>query len=122
MVISFSIARLTQGATIVQELSLQILATFSSEDTTRGGALDKAEAEKKRLIDVLDSVGVFVERGGEGINTSWAAAEAREEHLEIATIVLSETKSVDTEELARFVGERDRERAFVYLGEVANAL
>src|SRR5690349_2864805 len=51
-------------------------------NTATGGALQEAELQEERLVDVLDRVALFVGRGGDRIEADRPAAELVDHRLE----------------------------------------
>jgi hypothetical protein len=58
-----------------KRITAQIVAAFRGEQAALGGALDKRETQKVGLVDVLEGLGLLMERGGEGPDPSGATAE-----------------------------------------------
>src|SRR4029077_7318844 len=85
-------------------------------------ALHKAKLDEIGLDDVLDRIARLGERGGDGLDSDWTAAELEGDGVQITPIHLVEPNDVDVEELERAVGERACHALCAFdHGKVANA-
>ena len=71
-------------------------------------ALEEAELEQVRLVDVLDRVRLLAERDGERRQADRAAAELQGDRLEQLAVDPLEPLLVDLEQLERLLRDRRR--------------
>src|SRR5438132_4389371 len=92
------------------------------DDAAARRALDEAELEEIRLVDVLDRLLLLAEGDGERGETDGPAAELDRDRLEQLAIGPLEADRVDLVEVERLQGDLERDRALVpHLGDVAYA-
>ena len=75
-------------------------------DPSARGALDEAELQEIRLVDVLDRVRLLAERHGERGQADRAAVEALDDRAQELAVGPLEPVGVDLEQLERLRGDR----------------
>ena len=99
-----------------------MLAAELGDDPPARRALEEAELEQVRLVDVLDRVGLLAERDGERREADRAAAELLGDRRQQLAVDALEPAAVDLEQLERLAGDVVRDLAGVaHLGDVAHA-
>ena len=113
---SFEQARLRRGR------HTDVRASELRDHTPARGALEEAELEQVRLVDVLDRVGLLAERDGERGEADRATFELVRDRPEQLAVRALETLGVDLEQVERLCGDLARDRAVVAnLRDVADA-
>ena len=91
-------------------------------DPPARGALQEAELQQVRLVDVLDRVGLLAERDGERREADGPAAELERDRLQQLAVGALEAVVVDLEQLEGLLRDVARDHAGVtHLGDVADA-
>ena len=84
-------------------------------------ALEEAELEQVRLVDVLDRVGLLAERDGERRQADRAALELERDRAQELAVGALEPLAVDLHQRQRLARDLVRDRALVaHLGDVAD--
>ena len=85
-------------------------------------ALEEAELEQVRLVDVLDRLRLLAERDGERREPDRPAAELLDDAAQELAVEPLEAGAVDLEQRERLLGDLRRDDALVaHLGDVAHA-
>ena len=99
-----------------------MLVGAAGGDSPRGRAVEEPDLEEVRLVDVLDGVGLFADRGGEGAHADRTAAELVDDGEQELAVDLVEAVGVDLEQGEGVVGDGRGDGAVgADLGEVAHA-
>src|SRR5581483_10190349 len=95
-----------------------VLAPEQRDDAAARRALQEAELEQVRLVDVLDRLRLLAERDGEVRESDRPAVEPFDDRPQELAVEALEARFVDLEEGERLVGDLGRDRARVpHLGD-----
>ena len=75
------------------------------DDSSSGGAVDEADLQQIRFIDIFQSDGLFTDRTGDGLDTDRSAFEPFDDAPQIADIHIVQSQGIHFQLLQGFLGD-----------------
>src|SRR5687767_6765900 len=101
-------SELPQGRILFRRRQPEILVGAGGRDAAARCAIEKACLNQERLVDILNRVLVFVDRGGQAVHANRTAAELVDDRLQQFAIDFVESLCIDLEELERIARHGSR--------------